>query len=48
MQNLEEVPVLTEGFRPMSNNAHVPENGDASNLGEVWGDLPFLCPEGAF
>ena len=36
------VPVLTKGFRPMSNNAYVPENGDASNLGEVWGDLPFF------
>ena len=36
------MPVITEGFHPISNNTYVSENGDASNLGEVWGDLLFF------
>ena len=39
---IELVPVLTNRFHPMRKNTHVLGNGDASNLGEVWGDLPFF------
>ena len=30
---IELMPVLTEGFRPMSNNAYVPENGTRRTWG---------------
>ena len=38
------VPVLTKGFCPMSNNAYVSENGDASNLGRSEGTFLFFVP----
>ena len=39
---------LAEGFRPMSSNACIYENGRASNMGRSGETFLFLCPKGAF
>ena len=38
----DSVLILTKGFHPMSKNAYVPENGDASSWGRLWETFLFF------